>query len=158
MSEADRGISLSSRSVQSDVCHPNDQNDKNKRGSYVVNADPEYENAKTPDRQMSQMSGDYDYPDPYPQNQRESYYDNPGLQKVFIQKNDSFLKILSKIHEKKNNGIQTVVTMRVESPALVPLLPPWLLQLSSLSPVRLITTIIIHSKYFPDSDWLKAHA
>ena len=101
MSEADRGISLSSRSVQSDVCHPNDQNDKNKRGSYVVNADPEYENAKTPDRQMSQMSGDYDYPDPYPQNQRESYYDNPGLQKVFIQKNDSFLKILSKIYEKK---------------------------------------------------------
>ena len=101
MSEADRGISLSSRSVQSDVCHPNDQNDKNKRGSYVVNADPEYENARTPDRQMSQMSGDYDYPDPYPQNQRESYYDNPGLKKVFTQKNDSFLKIFSKIHATK---------------------------------------------------------
>lgn len=92
MSEADRGISLSSRSVQS-----------NKRGSYVVNADPEYENARTPDRQISQMSGDYDYPDPYPQSQsqRESYYDNPGLNEVFTQKNGSVFKIFFKIHDTK---------------------------------------------------------
>ena len=26
------------------------------------------------------------------------------------------------------------------------------------NPVSAISTVIIHSKYFPDSDWLKAHA
>ena len=47
---------------------------------------------------------------------------------------------------------QKVVTL----PLFPPLLPPLLISDKSLRQSFIITSIIIHSKYFPDSDWLKA--
>ena len=92
MEDPNHTMHLSSRSVRSDVYYPPGQDDKEKTGSYVINADPEYENTKQRrTTQTSGSSGEYDFPDPNPEGgQRTTYYDNPGLQKVRMGLNNKF--------------------------------------------------------------------
>lgn len=67
---------FTSRSVHSDVHFPEDEKEKKTRtGSYELNPAPMYGNLDS----ESRMSGDYDYPDPFPAGTRQTFYDNPGL-------------------------------------------------------------------------------
>ena len=77
MEEHSNSNRFTSRSVHSDMHFPENEKEKKTRtGSYELNPAPMYENL---DRE-SRLSGDYDYPDPFPTGTRRTFYDNPGLQ------------------------------------------------------------------------------
>ena len=68
---------FTSRSVHSDIHFPEDEKEKKTRtGSYELNPAPMYGGLDA----ESRLSGDYDYPDPFPSGTRRTFYDNPGLQ------------------------------------------------------------------------------
>lgn len=72
-----------SRSASSEVQFQTD--DKEKTGSYDVNPEEEPDRRSSQRSQVStQMSGDYDFPDPFPSGKRTAYYDNPAVAEVWV--------------------------------------------------------------------------
>ena len=68
---------FTSRSVHSEIYFPENEKEKKIRtGSYELNHAPMYASLDP----ESRMSGEYDYPDPFPSGTRRTFYDNPGLQ------------------------------------------------------------------------------
>ena len=79
---SNRSVHMTKRSMSSDVRYETE--DKEKTGSYDINPDTDLQYANV--QRGSGTSGDYDFPDPYPQGKRTTSYENQGIQKVRVKK------------------------------------------------------------------------
>lgn len=73
--EPKRSVSMTSRSVNSNIRFDTEGKERTRTGSYEVN--PTIEGS--PRSRKSITSGGYDYPDPTPGGKRTTFYDNPAL-------------------------------------------------------------------------------